>query len=649
MRFVRVTFRKLADEVQQLISTALSNLGHPEHKFELLDPPKPEFGDLSSNISFELSKVYDVKPYQFAQEFVENYLRPIIRDQHEKGLLSMISSAEAHPGGYINFRVNNDAFSEITLSKAIEDPNYGFWDVGKGKRVNLEHTSVNPNKALHVGHLRNLILGDVVYRILQFTNHKVRVLNYVDDSGLQVADIMVAFKFAGFPVEPPARNPMKFDRYCGDYVYVKINELYQTNPSLLEKRRQILKELESGQSEIAKFASAIVLRILRDQVTTCWRMKAHYDLLNFESQIVLSDLWETTFDWLKDKKLVQLTVEGKNAGCWTINPERQGDDEKVIVRSDGTLTYIAKDIPYAAWKVGYVNDPFSYREFSGQWDNTVLWTTTLDISQNESKHPDFTSVDKAITVIDSRQSRLQCIIASVLSKIQQSDNIYMHLGYEPVSLSSRTAENLGATINDKRSVQMSGRRGIQVNADDLIDLVKLKAHEEVSSRNPSYPKERLDTLAEAIAVSAIRYNLIKYDLDKNIVFDITESINLNGDTGPYLQYAYARARRILEKSSEKYCRVSLSQLNSGPEIGIIKVISKFDLVVENAARSLKPKIIAKYVHALATSFNVFYETTPVLKEGNRELRIARIGLVKAFCKCLEVASDMLGIQSLKEM
>jgi arginyl-tRNA synthetase len=196
---------------------------------------------------------------------------------------------------------------------------------------------------------------------------------------------------------------------------------------------------------------------------------------------------------------------------------------------------------------------------------------------------------------------------------------------------------------------MSGRKGIQVNADDLIDLVKLKAYEEVSSRHPGYSKERLDMLAESIAVSAVRYNMIKYDLDKNIVFDITESINLDGDTGPYLQYAYARAQRILEKSNEKYCRVPLSKLNSEPEIRIIRVISKFDLVVENAARSLKPKILAKYVHTLATAFNVFYETTPVLKEDNREIRIARIALVNAFCKCLEVASGLLGIQSLKEM
>jgi arginyl-tRNA synthetase len=643
-----MTFRKLVSEAEHLISIGLSNLGHAGHKFELLDPPKPEFGDLSSNVAFELSKVYDVKPYQFAQEFVENYLRPIIRDEHEKGSLSMIASVEAHPGGYINFRTNNDNFSEITLSRALEDPRYGFWNVGEGRTVNLEHTSVNPNKALHVGHLRNVILGDVIYRILQFTNHAVKVLNYVDDSGLQVADIIVAFKFAGFPVEPPSK-PMKFDRYCGDYVYVKVNELYPTNPSLVEKRRYILKELEIGQSEVAKFASTIVLRVLLDQLTTCWRMKAHYDLVNFESQIILSDLWERTFDLLKNKGLVQLAKEGKNAGCWIINPERASDQEKVIVRSDGTLTYIAKDIPYAAWKVGFVNDPFSYREFCDQWDNTLLWTTTLDISQDKSEHPDFTSADKAITVIDSRQSRLQCIISCVLSKFQQSDNIYLHLGYEPVSLSSRTAHNLGTIIDAKHSVQMSGRKGIQVNADDLIDLIKLKAYEEVSSRHPGYSKERLDMLAESIAVSAVRYNMIKYDLDKNIVFDITESINLDGDTGPYLQYAYARAQRILEKSSEKYFRVPFSKLNSEPEIRIIRVISKFDLVIENAARSLKPKILAKYVHTLATAFNVFYETTPVLKEDNREIRIARIALVNAFCKCLEVASALLGIQSLKEM
>jgi arginyl-tRNA synthetase len=643
-----MTFRTLIREVGELISVGLERLGHPKQKFELLDPPKPEFGDLSSNIAFEISRVFNLKPYEFADMFVKNYLLPIITNQHERGALSTIFSVEAHPGGYINFRANYEIFAEITLSRALEDSCYGFWDVGKGGRVNIEHTSVNPNKALHVGHLRNVILGDVIYRILRFTNHDVKILNYVDDSGLQVADIIVAFKFAGFPLEP-TDSSMKFDRYCGDYVYAKINELYLTNHELEEKRRFILKELEFEDSEIAKFASTIVLRVLLDQLTTCWRIKAHYDLLNFESQIVISELWESVFNQLKNKEIVQFTNQGKNSGCWIIGSEKDTSGEKVIVRSDGTLTYIAKDIPYAAWKIGLVEDPFYFRKFCSQWDDTVLWTTTLNSAENDSEHPDFHSADKAITVIDSRQSRLQSIIASVVSQIRQSDNIYQHLGYEPVSLSLRTARSLGLIRDEKHSVQMSGRRGIQLNADDLIGLVKSNAYEEVCFRNPSYSEERSMMIAEAIATSAIRYNLIKYDLDKNIIFDITESINLNGDTGPYLQYAYARAQRILEKSNSEAAIILFGLLNKEPEIRLIKAIAKLDLVIEEAATTLKPKIIAKYTHNLATSFNLFYESVPVLKEENREIRLGRLALVKAFSKSFKIALELLGIELLNEM
>ncbi len=643
-----MTFRTLTREVHKLILCALTNLGRPSQKFALLDPPRPEFGDISSNIAFELSKILNVKPNEFAQQFVEDYLRPILKQEHERGALTMIFSVEAHKGGYINFKTNNEIFSQITLSRALNDPSYGFWDVGKGTHVNLEHTSVNPNKSLHVGHLRNVILGDVISRVLQFTNHAVKILNYVDDSGLQVADIIVAFRYAGFPLEPTDKS-MKFDRYCGDHVYVKINELYLTTPSLEEKRRLVLKELEVGRSEIAKFASTIVRKVLWDQLTTCWRMRARYDLLNFESQIITSNLWQRTFDWLKDKGIVRLSIEGKNAGCWTMTEKYGSEEEKVVVRSDGTLTYIAKDIPYAAWKLALVIDPFSYRKFCSQWDDTVLWTTTLDYTENDSEHPEFNSSDKAITVIDSRQSRLQSIVASVLSQIRPTENIYRHLGYEPVSLSSRTARNLGLIGSERHSVQMSGRRGIQVNADDLIGLVKSKAFEEVNSRNPSYSRESLDMIAEAIAISAIRYNLIKYDLDRIITFDIIESVNLEGDTGPYLQYAYARAQRILDKSTFVESKILFGLLNSEPEIRIIKAIAKCDVIVEEAATTLKPKVIAKYLHTLATSFNLFYETTPVLKEDNRETRLARVALVKAFCKCLKIVADLLGIELLSEM
>jgi arginyl-tRNA synthetase len=643
-----MTFRALLDEIREVVSAGLSDLGYPQESFDLSEPPRPEFGDVSSNVAFQISKKLNRKPQDVAIDFVENHLKPILGNGEKGSQPSLILSVEAHPGGYINFRANYGNLAALTLNQALENPSYGFYNVGKGTRVALEHTSVNPNKALHVGHLRNVILGDTIYRILKTTNHNVIVLNYVDDSGLQVADIVVAFKYAGFPVEP-AEKSMKFDQYCGDYVYVKINELYKTDRGLEERRRLILKELEHGRSELARFASNIVSRVLHDQLITCWQMKVHYDLLNFESQIVISKLWEKSFTWLKDKRIVHLASGGKNEGCWVIEGENESADEKIIVRSDLTTTYIAKDIPYAAWKLGLVEDPFYYYKFSDQWDNTSLWATTLDSAQNNNDHPKFNSSDRAITIIDSRQSRLQTIISGILSQFQVIENRYHHLAYEPVTLSSRTADLLGVDIGDRHSMQMSGRKGVYVNADYVIKMVRSRAYEEVRSRNPTFSEEQLCKVAEAISVSAIRYNLIKYDLDKIINFDIVESLSLEGDTGPYIQYAYARSRRMLEKSTENISQPSFCLLNREPETILIKAISKIDLVVEDAARTLKPKAVARYVHMMATAFNLFYERVPVLKEPDREKRETRLALVKAFCRTLQNALYLLGIEPLNEM
>jgi arginyl-tRNA synthetase len=324
-------------------------------------------------------------------------------------------------------------------------------------------------------------------------------------------------------------------------------------------------------------------------------------------------------------------------------------DEKVIVRSDHTTTYIAKDIPYAAWKLGLVEDPFDYHKFSDQWDNTSLWATTLDSAQKNNDHPKFNCADRAITIIDSRQSRLQTIISGILSQFQGIENRYHHLAYEPVTLSSKTADLLGVDIGDRHSMQMSGRKGVYVNADYVIKMVRSKAYEEVRSRNPTFSEEQLYKVAEAISVSAIRYNLIKYDLDKIINFDIVESLSLEGDTGPYIQYAYARSRRLLEKSTENLSQPSFCLLNKESETTLIKAIAKIDLVVEDAARTLKPKAVARYVHMMATAFNLFYETVPVLKEPDREKRVTRLALVKAFCRTLQNALYLLGIEPLNEM
>ncbi|MGI0049313.1 MAG: arginine--tRNA ligase, partial [Nitrososphaera sp.] len=499
------------DEVRRLVGQALRDLGYPAVEFDVTEPPQKEFGDLSCNVGFLLAKHAKKAPAKIAAELAD-ILKLRIKDTY-------IMSAEP-AGGHVNFKADYSRLSPATLAQVLKSPeNYGYTDYGQGRHIVIEHTSVNPNKALHVGHMRNVIIGDTLYRIMKATNHRTTVLNYVDDSGLQVADIIVGFRFAAFPVEPPKGN--KFDQYCGDEVYVKITEMYEKDPQLAEKRKLVLKEIEEGKSELARFAAEITLRVLKEQLKTCWRIRARYDLLNFESHIVVSRLWSKAFELLKKEKITHFEEEGKNKGCWVI--EAKDEEDKVLVRSDGTATYIAKDIPSAAWKLGLVEDPFSYREFIQQRDGSTLYATTLGGKSDGKK---FNGGERVITIIDSRQGRLQRIVSQVLSKIGAGGREYFHLGYEAVTLSSDTAKAFGIDIGDRQFMHMSGRKGIYVNADYVLDTLHAKAYEEVKTRNPDFTEQQLNATAEEIAISAIRYNMIKQDLDKIITFDVKESLSL---------------------------------------------------------------------------------------------------------------------------
>ncbi len=641
-----MTLRILLHEVRELVSSALTSAGYPVIEFDVSEPPQHAFGDLSCNVAFLLSKHLKKLPTKIATELAEA-IRPRLQG-------SYILSADP-AGGYINFRANYARLSPATLSHVLSNPeNYGYPNSGQDMHIVIEHTSINPNKALHVGHMRNVIIGDTLYRIMRATNHRTTVLNYIDDSGVQIADIVVGFKFAGFPVAPPTKN-QKFDHYCGDEVYVKINEIYEKDPQVAEKRKLVLKEIEEGKSEIARFAMEITLRVLQEQLKTCWRMKAHYDLLNFETHIVGSKLWSKAFELLKSNGIAKYETEGKNKGCWVIEGKEKEEEDKVLVRSDGTATYIAKDIPYAAWKLGLVEDPFYYQEYTKQWDGSTLYATTLaDGSNSKSIGKKFNGGQRVITIIDSRQSRLQRIISQVLSKIGVGgSHKYFHLSYEAVTLSSDTAKEFGIDIGDRQFMHMSGRKGIYVNADYVLDALHTKAYKEVKTRNPDFSDQQLNKIADEISISAIRYNIIKQDLDKIITFDIKESLSLEGDTGPYLQYAYARSQRILEKSEQSIIAgktdFAFDRLTNESEIALIKEIAKLDLVVENAAKSLCPKSLARYAYNLAMTFNLFYEKVPVLREQDNEVRMARLGLVKAFGIALKNTLEVLGITALDRM
>lgn len=649
-----MTFSNFKQQTYNAVFESITKkLSYPAVSFDVSEPPRKEFGDLTCNVTFLLSKQLRMAPPKIAQELIENGIKPYLAENQAK--FKFIKSVEPHPAGYINFRFDPAILAQDTLGCALRNPDrYGYVEHGVPQHIVIEHTSVNPNKALHVGHMRNVILGDTLYRIMKAANNAVTILNYVDDSGLQVADIVIGFQFAGFPREPP--DGRKFDQYCGDEVYVKVNQMYEKDPTLAERRKLVLREIEEGESDIAKFAAQITKRVLDEQLKTCWRMKVHYDILNFESQIVHSQMWNKSFELLKKEGLVKFEEEGKNKGCWVIKV--QGEEDKVIVRSDGTATYIAKDIPYAAWKLALVSDPFHYEKYAEQWDNTTLYATTL----GKGAPSKFEGGDRVITIIDFRQARLQRIISQVLGKISEANkHNYEHLGYEAVTLSANTARTLGIDIGDKQFMHMSGRKGIYVGADFVLDHLRDKAVGEVKKRNPEFTEEQADKVAEEIAISAIRYNMIKQDLDKIITFDIEESMSLEGDTGPYLQYAYARSQRILEKSNIALATttdtvlmptassIDFTQLREDAEIELVKEISKMDLVVEDTAKSLSPKALARYAYNLATIFNSFYEKVPVLKAPDASTFAARLALVRAFGIALRNVLSILGITALSKM
>ena len=628
-----MAFLELVAKIRHEIDEIFTNQGYTNVNFSV-EPSKPGFGDITCNASFLLAKHLNQKPSDIAKIIASKY--PVKPD-------SEIRSVVAHPTGNLNFEINYDFFNNQIMVASMQD-NYGELDIGKRKKIVVEHTSVNPNKALHIGHIRNVVLGDIVARILKKVNFDVKVLNYIDDSGLQVADIIVGFRFGGFSDTSP--DGKKFDHYCGDDVYVKITEAYESDKSLEEKRHNILQEIEDENSEISKYAKEITRKVLDQQLKTVWELGVFYDCLNFESQIVHSKLWETIFEKLKSDNLVRLESSGENAGCWVITAD--GEDDKILVRSNGVATYIAKDIPYAAWKLGLIDDPFNYKIHSIQDNNQTLYETTLDEFSEHDDDKINLFGDKVITVIDNRQKRLQNIVTDLMSKFKH-ENSYVHLGYESVTLSSATVTALGLTT-DRKSAQMSGRKGLYINADLVIENLKEKIFQESKKRNDDLDKIQLEQIAKYVAVGTIRYEMIKPDLDKIITFDLNNSLKLEGDTCSYIQYSYARASRILEKSDiEPNFDADFSNLHNPYENELIKRIAMFDLHVNNAANNLSPKIIAKYCYSLSTAFSSFYEHVHVNSAETSELKNSRICLIHSYRKTLKNAFSLLGIDTTERM
>lgn len=637
-------------------------------------PPLRRFGDLALPFAFELARTLRKAPRAIAQEVVAA-LPPI----------AGVARAEAAPNGYVNVFIDRPAFLRARLGGAAADT-AAFTQVAQVKTI-VEHTAINPNKAAHIGHLRNAALGDTLARMLRFCGTPVEVQNYIDDTGVQVADVVVGFQQlehrAIEDVRALAADP-RFDYYCWD-LYARVTDWYGDDKTRLAIRGQTLHAIEHGGTPAAEMGHIVAEAIVRCHLRTMGRMNIDYDLLSWEGDILRLQFWATAFETLKANGTVYFQDTGRLAGCWVMEidedvdanvaagtaaaegrdatpaePDAEDDQrEKVIVRSDGTVTYVGKDIANQFWKFGLLGRDFQYRRFGTRLDGATLWATCS--TGGETDHPSFGGAGQVVNVIDTRQSYLQKLLKQALATMghRREAERSIHFAYEMVALSLKTARELGyeGDADGRPFVEVSGRKGLGVKADDLIDRLTDKALEEVTRRNPDAAPADARRTAEQIAVAAVRYFLVKYSRTKFIAFDIDEALSFEGESGPYLQYAAVRAGNIFRKLEERegvssrdvaaaLAGLDPSSLESGDDADalwdLVLACARLDEVVETAVRSLEPSVLAKYAFGLAQSFNGFYHRFPILSEENRDVRLWRAAAASYFRQQLTRALDLMG-------
>ena len=624
-------------------------------------PPRRAFGDVAVPVAFELARRLKKAPRVLAQEL-----------QAAVGSIDGVTRVDAAPNGYLNLFLDRAAHLRTWLRPAPAPSASISTD-----KVIVEHTAINPNKAAHIGHLRNATLGDTLVRLLRFQGHPVEVQNYIDDTGVQVADVVVGFTdLEGRSLDAVraiANDPaVRFDYYCWD-LYARVTEWYEADKARLDVRARALHAIEEGGNAIADMGAFIADRIVRMHLRTMARMNVDYDLLTWEGDILRLHFWATAFDDLKARNAVFLQTEGKLKGCWVMPIEDGGpadpdaaDDaeqrEKVIVRSNGTVTYVGKDIANQFWKFGLLGRDFYYRVFEKR-DGHPLWATTSEPGQAQGV-PKFGRARAVYNVIDSRQSYLQQLLKQALATMGFTEQAERstHFSYDMVALSHATARALGyedAESQGRAFVEVSGRKGLGVKADDLLDRLVETAEREVASRNPETPAADRRRTAEIIAVAAVRYFLIKFTRGKVIAFDIDEALSFEGETGPYLQYAAVRAGNILAKLEERdgvsasavVARLSalpadaLGAGDDGDELwGIVLEAARLDEIADVSVRSLELSVLAKYAFGLAQAFNAFYHRQPILKEEREDVRLWRAAAVVYVRAQLAKALELMGCE-----
>ena len=629
------------------------------------------FGDYSMPVMGWSKNKLGRPPLQIAEA-----LTAILKDMQP----AAIEEITATKPGFVNFRLNRAQVGRTIIERVLEaGPDFGMSESGVGTKVIVEHTNINSNKAAHVGHLRNSCIGDTVVRMLRSQGYQVEADNYIDDSGVQVADVVVGFTLLQqgklHMSEGDEQQPDEsFDYFCSR-VYVAVGKVYEDKEAelgkeALELRRAVLRAIEHGEEpasgpDYSLLASDISRQIVQAHLNTMARLNISYDLLTWESVLLHAGLWRKTFEMLRDRNLLEKPESGPAAGCWIL-PFGEGDtqtsegdrsSDKILVRSDGTATYTAKDIAYQLWKFGLADEigvDFSFVPWGIQRDGRKLWTMRMpndETPANEEANPRrFGHAKRVMNVIDVRQSYLQQVVYESLRRlgfVEQADNS-QHLGYEVVTLSARTAESLGVDTSDKREFYpMSGRKGIEIKADDLINAATTRMLE---VRRQDGKLEISQETAAALAASAIRYFMIRFSLQQIITLDIDEALRPNGDTGVYLQYAYARANSIQRRLQDAGHELpeQLEQLPAQLEQSeweLLRHIDAYPRQLADASEKTAPSLLASYAYELAAHFSDFYEhTPPIVKETDEVVKTFRVLLVQATAQTMSNVLRILGFE-----
>ena len=653
----------LARHIQQRYGVDLSLV--------LEKPPKLGMGEAASPVCFELAKRLKKAPRQIAQEIAQA-LSPI----------EGIARVEVAGGGYLNAFFDRAAFWD-----SVTAPESGQPMVAAGaprKKVIVEHTSINPNKAAHIGHLRNAVLGDTMVRLLRHTGNEVLIQNYIDNTGVQVADVVIAFehmeKKTVAQVREIAGKPL-FDYRCWD-LYAKATQfLEEDKPRAAKLRGETLKAIEEGQGETAEMAAVIADAIVSCHLRTMARLDIFYELLARESEILHLHFWDAAFEKLKASGAIQYATTGKNAGCWimprgkesqTAHEAKEGKDDnsssaedqaKIIVRSNGTVTYVGKDIAYQLWKFGLLGKDFNYRKWPDPPDRKTVWATSTE--PNDSEAPHFGGVDVVYNVIDARQAYLQDVVAEgvrALGHAKEADNS-IHFDYEIVALTPRCAAEMGYEMaideSKKPYVEVSGRKGLGVKADDLITRMWQAAESRVLQKQSEMTGAELARTANALAVGALRFFLLKFTRNTIIAFDFEDALKAEGETGPYCQYAVVRIRGIRRKGAEVIAerpaitndslRKFLDDAAGGDLWELLLLCGSLDSAAEAAIAAQEPAFVTKYAFQLAQAFSNFYHKHHILSEEDEQKRAFLLGLTELVERHLARALHLLGIETPEKM